>query len=677
MIRGGSSYVTSPPSFSNDAKKLLVCTGNTVSVFSAATGLKVTIFQPRHTAAVTTLIVVPASTAAEKILCYCWTASLDGTIRHWDFSGPELLKTIGCPCSHLLYDGGTKIYSYQSFRRDFWNLPQVQNPCIGCSFRRVKECSFQEADITSHKGHQCVSFPSHEEDDSCWRCNGKSVDSCWRGFGNRKLALGSQKKKVRSVVDLDNPGVRDGDDAESSTTWHWHSAEGTCRLQARHRKEEIFTKNRVSLVVFHVVTRSNSFFYNQIHLLKMPSMEILRTISGIKPPPSLPKMYEGLASTVAFDRSSGVAVLCAENYCVQSYDLLNDRGISEVQVCERNHQPGDEITVVVTAVALSLDGSVMSTTEVKLPEDGIGGLVYLKFWVSEPDNKTFTLSTIVYESHKEAGVSVIALHLTRSMAVSTSFGGDFKIWVCNSDKDSSWTCHACWVIQVIKPMTAAAFSGDGSVLAVAAENVITLWNPDKNILLSVLGATLTPITKLCFAGRSEFLVAASHFPIPELSVWNTSKLSFFIVVIWITHRTVTSAVDSSAFAVLTLIPGTFQKSKSKKNIFRGRDGAILLFNGSDPNPLSIYGLLMKPLTLGSKMQAEGGSISFLEGDYKSQLRLAYVNGSHERFGYTTLQLPDYDKKRMATTPFVSSERPWETIFSGSTLNFPSLQKLCG
>ena len=44
MIRGGSSYVTSPPSFSNDAKKLLVCTGNTVSVFSAATGLKLPFF---------------------------------------------------------------------------------------------------------------------------------------------------------------------------------------------------------------------------------------------------------------------------------------------------------------------------------------------------------------------------------------------------------------------------------------------------------------------------------------------------------------------------------------------------------------------------------------------------------------------------------------------------------
>ncbi|KAJ4876937.1 Transducin/WD40 repeat-like superfamily protein [Raphanus sativus] len=113
--------------------------------------------------------------------------------------------------------------------------------------------------------------------------------------------------------------------------------------------------------------------------------------------------------------------------------------------------------------------------------------------------------------------------------------------------------------------------------------------------------------------------------------------------------------------------------------------------------------------------SKGGSISFLEGYDKSQLRLAYVNGSREYvvfgldsdeilersaeglagdeetggnllgdFGYALLygKLRDYDKKRMenvvslATSPFVLSERQWETIFSGSTLNFPPRQKLC-
>ncbi|CAL9223541.1 unnamed protein product [Arabidopsis halleri] len=788
MIRGGRSYVTSPPSFSNDAKRLLVCTGNTVSVFSAATGLQITSLEG-HTAPVTTLIVVPASSPAQKILCYCWTASLDGTIRHWDFSGPELLKTIDaqlpiysmvipsllsepqqidkrCELSGKLVafvsvedisvvnEGSKELRGH--IRR--FNLAKPRVP-RGDTLKETAEpesivispsgeffgirhkCKIHIWDVPSGGSRHAVSrkmtlhhtkvinafaFHPTERVIAAGDVTGRVL--IWRGFGNRKLALGNQKKKVRATVDLDNAGVRGEDDTESCTTWHWHSAEVNV-LNFSSDGAYLYSGGREGvLVVWQLDTGKKKFLPrigspllyfmwspdptlssvvcadNQIHLLKMPSMEILRTISGIKAPPSLPRMYEGLASTVAFDRSSGIAALCTENYCVQLYNLLNDRGISEIQVCERNHQPGDEITVVVTAVALSLDGSVMSTTEVKLPEDGIGGLVSLKFWACEPDSKTFTLSTIVYEPHRDAGVSAIAFHPTRSMAVSTSFGGDFKIWVCNSDKnqtdkDSSWICHAVGSYKK-KPMTAAAFSGDGTVLAVAAETVITLWNPDKNILLSVLGATLTPITKLCFAGKSEFLVAASHFPRPELSVWNTSKLS----ISWsygLRVEAVTSAVDSSAFAVLAVIPKSFKTDKSKENIFRGRDGAILLFNGSDPKPVSIWTVI----------KAKGGSISFLEGD-KSQLRLAYVNGSreyvvfdpnsdesHERSavdydglagleetgdaGYTSLygQLPDYDKKRMEdvdslATPFISSERPWETIFSGSTLNFPPLQKLC-
>lgn len=44
-----------------------------------------------------------------------------------------------------------------------------------------------------------------------------------------------------------------------------------------------------------------------------------------------------------------------------------------------------------------------------------------------------------------------------------------------------------------KPMTAAAFSADGSVLAVAAEKVVTLWDPDQNILVAVIGDTFEVI----------------------------------------------------------------------------------------------------------------------------------------------------------------------------------------
>lgn len=42
-------------------------------------------------------------------------------------------------------------------------------------------------------------------------------------------------------------------------------------------------------------------------------------------------------------------------------------------------------------------------------------------------------------------------------------------------------------------MTAATFSTDGSVLAVAVEKVITLWDPWKNILVAVIGETIEVI----------------------------------------------------------------------------------------------------------------------------------------------------------------------------------------
>lgn len=63
---------------------------------------------------------------------------------------------------------------------------------------------------------------------------------------------------------------------------------------------------------------------------------------------------------------------------------------------------------------------------------------------------------------------------------------------------------------------------------------------------------------------------------------------FYLVKVCSRSAAVTSAVDSSAFAVLALIPKTFKTDESKGNIFRGRDGAILLFNGSDPKPVSIW-----------------------------------------------------------------------------------------
>ncbi|EEF29164.1 wd40 protein, putative [Ricinus communis] len=791
MITGGKSYVTSPPAFSNDAKRLLVCSGNSVSIFSTATGLQVASLEG-HTALVTRVIVVPATS---KILCYCWTASLDGTIRYWDFSVPELIKTVDIkfPIFSMVIpsllsqqaetnEKRSKLFAYVSIE----NTKETEDQSK--SLRGlIKKCNLTDSrllggvTLTETKQPQFITISPSGKYFGIWTKRKlhiwivPSTDSeraivkkitlhhtrnmtvvafhptqkivaagdvtgrilIWRGFGNRSFGVNDILMSGISMNnDEERPGVRGDDDAESCTTWHWHPSEVNV-LSFSSDGAYLYSGGKEGvLVVWQLDTGKKKFlprigspllYYtdstdpslssiscadNQIHILKMPSMGILKSISGIKLPCSFPKMSKVSFSGVAFDRTSGLVAVRTENYCIQLYSLFDDRGISEVQVCERNYQPSDEITLVVALVALSLDGSMMSTAEVKLAEEGLGGLVCLKFWALGSDNKNFSLSTIVYDPHRDAEISSLTFHPTRCMAVSTSYGADFKVWVCNYGilrKDqvltnSRWTCHAVASYKK-KPMTAAAFSNDGSVLAVAAETVITLWDPDKNILVAVLGETDTPIRTLSFVGKSEYLASASLGSKPQLSVWSMSKLSMS----WsyrLHVEAVASTAAASCFAALILLP----ESSASSETFGSRDGVILFFNAANPIPMATW-LVNK---------AKGGVLAFLQLSQSSSVEgtfdaipprelLAYMNGDHEyvlfdphgkeahelgtsrrdgvldleeagKFGYASIygELPEFDftKTQASSVPSVPSERPWDTIFSGSSHNLPPLTKLC-
>ncbi|KAF9680547.1 hypothetical protein SADUNF_Sadunf06G0132700 [Salix dunnii] len=840
MIRGGRSYVLSPPAFSNDAKRLLVCTANSVTIFSTATGLPVASLDG-HASLVTAVIVVPASTPASKIICYCWTASLDGTIRYWDFSVPELIKIINVnlPIISMVIpsllrqtaetnEKSPKTFAYLSVEntkepekesskalrgqiKKFnltnsrmaggMTLTETKQPEIitvgssgkyfGIRFKRklqiwkVPTAETERAvvkKITLHhtKNMNVLAFHPTQRIVAAGDVTGRIL--IWRGFGDRTFADGDGLVNGKLMnSEEERPGVRGDDDADSCTTWHWHSSEVNVLFFSSDGAYLYSGGKEGVLVVWQLDTGRKKFLPrigspllwltdspdpslssiscadNQIHLLKMPSMEILKSISGIKIclgslaycsytfifsrtdsyvnklPCSFPEMCNGLQSGIAFDCNAGLVALRTDSYCIQLYSLFDDRGVSEVisgfhdqwlqprilclstgvVICERNHQPSDEVTVVVTLAVISLDGSMMSTAEVKLPEEGLGGLVCLKFWARGSQNKEFSLSTIIYEPHRDAGISAIAFHPTRPMAVSSSYGGNFKVWVCNNGiqemdqplSNSGWTCHAVGSYKK-KPMTAATFSADGSVLAVAAETVITLWDADKNILVAVIGETLMPVVNLSFVGTSEYLVSASWGSKPQLSIWSMSKLrvswSYMLHV-----EAIASAADMSSFAALALLP---ESSKCNEISLKGRDGVILLFNASDPVPIFTW----------SVNKAKGGALAFIQANQSSldeneldgkppQSLLAYINGDHEyllfdpqgkeakehsairqeglgdleeagKFGYSSIygELPQFDPKRKQASwvPSEPLERTWETVFSGSSHNLPPLTKLC-
>ncbi|KAG4970117.1 hypothetical protein JHK85_036538 [Glycine max] len=705
MIRGGENYVSSAPAFSNDGKRLLVCSGSTVSIFSTATGSLVSSLEG-HTAAVTAVVVIPSSTG----LSYCWTASVDGTIRHWDFSVPECVKIIDLclPIFSMVVpsilspreENGKKTanaIAYVSVQ--VINAPDNRpKPLYGqirkCNlthFRSVSQLILKETErpesltishlgnflgikdkrklhiwavpkkdsdsavskkITLHhtKTFTVLAFHPTERTVAAGDVTGRIL--IWHEFGAQKFLNSSGLVNGRSMDQENKDGVRQNDDAESSVTRHWHSSGVRCLS----------------------FSSDGAYLYsdNQVLILKKPSkpMEIISCISGIKPPLPSQDICEGLSSRVAFDCTSGLLAVQTENYAIQFYSLFANREVYEVQVCERNHQPVDEVTVVVSLVELSVDGSMMGTVDVKLPEDGIGGFICLKFWDLD-DNKRFSLSTLIYEPHRDAHISAVAFHPTRPMAVSTSYGGDFKIWVCREEiqqkgqmvRSSGWRCHAVGSYKN-KAMRAAAFSADGSVLAVAADTVITLWDPNNNVLIAVIGETQMNLMHI--------------------------------------HAAVSSAIDLSYFAVLALLP------ESNEYTFKG-DGIILLFNVTDPVPVASW----------SVTKAKGGRLAFLKGDPSeqavidgkpTQTLLAYINGDHEyaifhpsggkacelsmtkqedlvfeetgQFGYTSIygELPKFDLKRKMDSSISSaassSKRPWVTIFSGLSQSLPPLTKLC-
>ncbi|KAI3785891.1 hypothetical protein L1987_45017 [Smallanthus sonchifolius] len=270
-------------------------------------------------------------------------------------------------------------------------------------------------------------------------------------------------------------------------------------------------------------------------------------------------------------------------------------------------------------------------------------------------------------------------------------------------------------------MTAAAFSNDGSVLAIAAETVITLWDPEKNVLvavisggappgphyppsLAVIGSTREPIENLSFIRDSNFLVSTSQGSNPQLSVWSMSKLS----VSW-SYKLHTEAIacseKDSHFAVLVVLP-----ESSKADVATSHSGAILLFNAGDTVPVASWFVA----------KAKGGGIAFIQrsrsldddmDENAGQVLLAYVNGEHEyavfnphgvemqerkvrhtdnvpmsasgpevtgQIGYASIygKLPEFkleaiEARAENATP---SERPWETIFSGPSHSLPPLTK---
>ena len=143
----------------------------------------------------------------------------------------------------------------------------------------------------------------------------------------------------------------------------------------------------------------------------------------------------------------------------------------------------------------------------------------------------YVLSTRVDSPHGSACVSALAAHPSLPLAVTCSGDScDFKVWARGAAPWAPWRCRSVGFYQR-RPMLAAAFSHDGSLLAVGAGDCVTLWEPMSNALVAVLQplASAGPcVSFLAFpgacAGAPPLLCAASQGAGGGLSFWNVLSL---------------------------------------------------------------------------------------------------------------------------------------------------------
>jgi NET1-associated nuclear protein 1 (U3 small nucleolar RNA-associated protein 17) len=251
----------------------------------------------------------------------------------------------------------------------------------------------------------------------------------------------------------------------------------------------------------------------------------------------------------------------------------------------------------------------------------LSSVTSLKFWEYNTTSGEYVLNTKVRAPHSQLiSALTFAYSPSRGKIVATaSHDHKFKIWrpttmkvgpssvsrASKGDSSSStaqsrvvWDCHSVGFYRDM-PITDATLSGDGSILAVAYSNIVTLWSPLDNMLQHTLphphGKDDKGVTSVSFVGGSPLLVTTTD---DDIYVWNLLTCD----VIWelrgvkplmVCCTSGTSWKDTSRIALLT------NHTSSKR---------VLLFNAMISTPIYSWSIPdgIKPMSVWFEAKSGGG-----------------------------------------------------------------------
>ncbi|KAF9583045.1 hypothetical protein BGW38_010365 [Lunasporangiospora selenospora] len=397
-----------------------------------------------------------------------------------------------------------------------------------------------------------------------------------------------------------------------TTTMHWHAhavsslaftSDGTYLLSGGEESVLVIWQlstghkqflPRLGSEIKHITVSPDQRLYalshrdNSINVVRSVDLKLKTAIQGLKfshVSHILNHLYTGLV----VEPRNGNVVLNGLPGTLQFYDPIKEQHIMELEVTPRNmvSRTDDKeiIPPCVTHCTFSNDKSArwMATVDSRDDQETTTEM-YIKFWEYNDDSRTYNLNTRVDRPHTKPITSCVFNPRPSGapMVVTTSLDGTFKVWELRDqgesrrgiEADRAWVCRSSGFYRDMAP-SGAAFSSDGSILAIAYGHIITLWNPTLNTLQGVLvhPPHNHPVNHLTFLKDSPFLVAATK---DHIYLWNLLSCT----VIWDykvkTDFLTCSSVNSNFLVSCSELDPTSGKTKHQ----------VLVFSPLSSSPLS-------------------------------------------------------------------------------------------
>ncbi|XP_066542601.1 WD repeat-containing protein 75 [Hoplias malabaricus] len=556
---GGNKLNFTTPVITSDCRFLVCASGDSVKVFSTTTEECLHVLEG-HKDQVTGVTLNPANHLQ------VYSCSADGTVRLWDFIDGILIKTftVGYPIFSMYVSekhAGVVfiiIPMASSNNRESFQLVALSLPRVPEKEVEAKDVSAVLCDVSPNP--RSTAFGRGGEYIASV-CNHQLCVYFFRKQETYRISLKAKNKKKSSNTftcvachpkdDCIATGHMDGkirlwrnfnqEKEYTFSTQHWHhnavsmlcfTPEGMHLLSGgiesvlvQWHCEEVNKKEflpRLGGAITHICVSPDGQMYctshsdNKINIIHC-SLKLAAVIQGL--------VKGNLWTDLTIDSRTKALVLNGRPGHLQFYSLQQDKQLYSLDIVQQEYIYEEGLDQFeVKKVALDVRSRWLATVEEKgqsTPELEFS----LKLWGYNDTAQSFELNTTIEAAHNDSITSMCFSPSTdTTVLVTTAKDGQFKVWLLGADPETqkeqaSWSCDYVGSYHGLQPSN-CAFSGDGSLLAISFEEVVTIWSSDSWGLLTTLCQPPGHIRDLCFGRQSCSKYLLTTTGTNNLQCWN-------------------------------------------------------------------------------------------------------------------------------------------------------------